>query len=175
MQSLTNEADDISHSRMVPVTVGVFEEYRKLIIYTTSDLEKHLEEIDNNLENLSSQGSGMSDEGAAERKQIQEEKDNTEQCLAICAQASVQVAQGRTVVCTYRDTYQVVVISARCVTAGVRSTQLLGQMSDATPHTLEPQSGMVEEFEDRHRLRYPQVERLVRRISEEWVQFIHNG
>ena len=115
----------------------------------------------------------MSGEHAAEQERLQEEKDSVKQCLAICSQASEQVGQVRTNVfedvSTAQDAHQVAVatlgdlISARRVTAGVGSTQWLGQMSDASLQQLsrdrghvamdkymQPQNGMVEQFEDRY-------------------------
>jgi hypothetical protein len=88
MQSLISEADDISHSRKATVTVNVLEEYKDIITNTTSDLEKHLQEIDNKLQPFSLQGTRTSDEDRAERAQLREEMDSTEQCLRICAQTA---------------------------------------------------------------------------------------
>jgi hypothetical protein len=66
-----------------------------MIINTTTDLEDHLQEIDNRLQTLLLQGTRMSDEDAAEREQILEERDSTKQCLAICAQVSEHLDQLR--------------------------------------------------------------------------------
>ena len=108
----------------------------------------------------------MLGEHAAEQERIQDEKDSIKQRLAICAQASEQEDEDRTNVLedvsTAQDAHQVVVatlgdlISASRVTAGVRSTQWLRQISDATlqqlsrdrgrvamGNAMEPQSGMV--------------------------------
>jgi chromosome segregation ATPase len=162
--------DNISARR---VTTNVFKECKEKLTNTTSELEEHLREINNRLQSLSPRAARMSGEQAAEQERIQEEKDCIKQCLAICAQASEQADQVRTNVfedvSTAQDAHQLVVatlgdlISARRVTAGVRSTQWLGQMSDDTVQQLsrdrgrvtmekatEPQSGMVEEFEDRY-------------------------
>ena len=82
----------------------------------------------------------MSDEDAAERRQVQEEWDSTKRCLTIYAQASEYVDQVRTNVfenvSAAQDAHQVIVatlgdlISATRVTADVGATQWLGQMSD---------------------------------------------
>ena len=113
---------------------------------TTSDLEEHLEKIDNRLQMLSLQGTESSDEDAAERKQIQEELDSTKQCLTICAQAKEHIDRVPTNVfedvSADQDAHQVIVstlenlISAKRVTAGVGATQWLGQMPDTTLHQL---------------------------------------
>ena len=66
-----------------------------MITNTTSDLEDHLQEIEKKLQNLPLRGDTISDEDVAERERIQEEKDSTKQCLAICAQVSDQVSQLR--------------------------------------------------------------------------------
>ena len=78
----------------------------------------------------------MSDDDAAERERVQEERDSTKQCLTICAQASEHVGQVRTIVfedvSAAQGAHQVIVatfrdlISAKRVTAGVGATQWLG-------------------------------------------------
>jgi hypothetical protein len=82
-------------SRTAAVTVDVLKEYKEMISNTTSDLEDHLQEIERKLQALPLRGDAISDEDAAEREQIQKEKDSTRQCLAICAQVSKQVNQLR--------------------------------------------------------------------------------
>ena len=115
----------------------------------------------------------MSGERMAEQEQIREEKNSIEQCLAICASASAQAEQTRTNifddVSAAEDAHQLVVstlgdlISAMRVSAGARSAQWLGQMSDASLQQLsrdrghlamgkamEPHIGAVEKFEDQY-------------------------
>ncbi len=87
------EVDGLSHSRTATVTIDVLKQYKGMITNTTSDLEEHLQEIDDKLQNLSSQGARVSDEDAAEREQIQQEMDSTKQCLSICAQVSEHMDQ----------------------------------------------------------------------------------
>jgi Fungal N-terminal domain of STAND proteins len=132
----------VSHSRRAGVTADVLKEYKEILTNTTSDLEEHLQEIDNRLQTLSLQGSSMTDEDVTERERVQEEKDSTKKCLAICTQASEHADQVKTNVfedvSAAKDAHQVIVstlgdlISAKRVTAGVGATQLLGQMSDAS-------------------------------------------
>ena len=64
-----------------------------MIRNTTSDLEEHLQEIDNKLQSLSVQSAKIPSEDEAERKQIQEERESTQQCLGICAQVSAHIDQ----------------------------------------------------------------------------------
>ena len=64
-----------------------------MITNTTTDLEEHLQEIDDKLQALSLRGLTISDEGAAERRQIQEEREITQQCLNICAQVVTHIDQ----------------------------------------------------------------------------------
>ena len=63
----------MSHSRKAADIANVFKEYKEMLTNTTSDLEEHLEKIDDRLQILSLQGTRLSDEDAAERKQVQEE------------------------------------------------------------------------------------------------------
>ncbi|RDL32368.1 Uncharacterized protein BP5553_08824 [Venustampulla echinocandica] len=81
--------------RLSVVTAQFLEEYKAIITNTTSDLEEHLQEIDNKLQSLSLQSTTISDEQAAERGAIQEEKDSTQQCLGICAQVSAHIDQAQ--------------------------------------------------------------------------------
>jgi len=124
------------------VTTNLFKECKEMLTNTISELEENLRKIDNRLQNHSLQGAGMFDEVAVERERVQEESESIKQCLSICAQASEQAAKARTNifedVSSAQEANQVVVatlgdlISARRVNAGVRSTQWLGQMSDAS-------------------------------------------
>ena len=86
---------DLSHSRTAAVTIDVLNEYKGLITNTTSDLEEHLQAIDEKLQSLSSQGARVSSEDSAEREHIQQEMESTRQCLRICAQVSEHMDQVR--------------------------------------------------------------------------------
>lgn len=90
---LLHRTDNTWNSRTATVTADVLKEYKELITNTTSDLEDHLQEIERKLQNLPLQGDTISDEDAAEREQIQKEKESTQQCLTICAQIFKQVSQ----------------------------------------------------------------------------------
>ena len=147
-----------------------------MITNTISELEEHLQKIDNRLQNPSLRGARMSDEIAAEGQQVQEESESIKQCLSICAQASEQLDKVRINVfddvSSDQESHQVVVstlgdlISARRVNAGMKSMHWLGQMSDdslqqlsqnrgiagdtATKKTIEQQSEISESFEDKY-------------------------
>jgi hypothetical protein len=102
------------------------------------------------------------------QERIQEEIDSIKQCLAICAEASVQAGQDRTNifedVSMTDDGRQAIVstigdlISAKRITAGARSMQLMGQMSDESlqhfsgdrHHATEKGPKTDGGFEDRH-------------------------
>src|SRR6266536_1000323 len=75
-------------TRMVAATTVVIKAYKKMIAKTTSDLEKHLYEIDNRLQVLE-----ISDEDATKRQRIQERKIRPKQCLSIHPPASEHVDQ----------------------------------------------------------------------------------
>ncbi|KAF4620150.1 hypothetical protein G7Y89_g14671 [Cudoniella acicularis] len=80
-----------ANMRTAAITVTVLKEYKQLITNTTSDLEEHLEEINNKLQTISLQSAGISNEDAAEREQILEERDSTQQCLDICTHVLTQI------------------------------------------------------------------------------------
>ena len=92
---LTDGANPLPHSRTATITAKVLQEYKETIKNTTSDLEEHLEEIDKNLQILSSRGTDISDEDAAERLLMVEERDSTQECLSICAKVSLHIDQVR--------------------------------------------------------------------------------
>ena len=79
---------------------------------------------------------------SAEQKKMQEEINSIKQSLAICAKASEDASTDRVnifdEVTLGEDGHQVIVstigdlINARKISAGARSIQLLGQMSDVT-------------------------------------------
>lgn len=79
--------------RTAAITVKVLKEYQEMITNTTSDLEDHFQKIDNKLQTLSIQGTGISNDDAIERQQMQEERDSTQKCLDICAEVSSHIDQ----------------------------------------------------------------------------------
>jgi hypothetical protein len=129
-----------SYRRTSAITREVIEDVKDMITNTTVDLEKRLQDIDEKLQALPLRGLALSDKIALERRQIQEERDSTQQGLSICAHVSTQVQETRSH--TFDDisiaegAHQVVIttsgnlISAKRVTAGERSMSVLGLMSD---------------------------------------------
>ncbi|KAF1809595.1 hypothetical protein P152DRAFT_403061 [Eremomyces bilateralis CBS 781.70] len=127
------------------VTVEVLQEYRQLIDDTVSDLRDHLQEINNKLESLTSQGPSLSIEDSNEVQRIQEEKESTQQCLLICADVAAHVDNTRPKVLenlsTPDDGYQSLMntsraqVSARAATA--KTLQDCGRMLHSTTSKLE--------------------------------------
>jgi hypothetical protein len=83
--------------RSAAVTANVLAEYKELIKDTTSDLEEHLQAIDNKLQVLCSQDSQRPGrEDAADQRRIKEERESTERCLEICASVLAHIEQVQT-------------------------------------------------------------------------------
>jgi hypothetical protein len=76
---------------MATITTNVLKEYRTMIANTISDLEQHLQNINNRLQTISAQESKISEQNIAERTQLYEEIESTQQCLSICSQASEHI------------------------------------------------------------------------------------
>jgi len=130
------------HSARI-VTTDAFKACKEKLANTTAQLEDHLRDIDNRLRHFNSPLSKKSNEQVNKKlaeQDIKEELESIQQCLAICAQASAKANQVRINefedVSTTDDGHQVIVstigdlVSARRITAGARSLQCLGQMSD---------------------------------------------
>ena len=153
-------------------TSKVLQECKDKLALTTSELRRHLQEMNRKLERLE-RGVIISTEQSIERQRIHEEKESTEQCLRICTEAAEQAGQNRTNVVedvkADQDSHQVVVatlgdlISAKRITAGARSAQWTGQMSDASlqqlsrdripvriDKALEPKNETARKFLDQH-------------------------
>lgn len=133
---------------------------------TTSWLEKHLRNLDVQLRFLPKSGSNT-----VERENLQQEMESAKQCLQICSQASTlsEIARSNVFedVSMTDDGYQVIVstvgdlVSAKRITAGARSLQVMGQMSDESLQNISTRHGMAgkqqssangtsSKFEDRH-------------------------
>jgi chromosome segregation ATPase len=161
--------DYLSASRM---TGNTLKECKERLANTISELEKHDQDLSKRLNNHPREAI-MPGEQAAEQERIQEEKNSIEQCLSICTKAAEQADQVRINIVedltVAQDSHQVVVatlgdlISAKRISAGPRSTQWMGQMSDETLQQLSrdrvhitaekdmnPPSETTEEFEGRH-------------------------
>jgi hypothetical protein len=121
------------------VTADAFNVCKVKLSSTTTQLESHLQDIDNRLRTLYSSRPKTPNEQTTEQN-IREELESVKQCLAICAQASAKANQHRINdfedVSMTDDGRQVIVstigdlVSAKRITAGARSLQCLGQMSD---------------------------------------------
>lgn len=106
-----------------------------------SALEARLNQLELKLRGTTSSGRNSPLSSSAERD-IEEQIDGIKHCLEICDDATVQANQARTNVFedvrAGDDANQVVVstlgdlVSAKRITAGARSTQVLGQMADET-------------------------------------------
>lgn len=79
--------------RTAAITVTVLNEYKEMISNATADLEDHLENIDNKLRSLSTEGTETSLGDTAELREIQEERNSTQQCLDICNKVLAQLDQ----------------------------------------------------------------------------------
>jgi len=84
---------DTSYRRTSTVTLSVLKEYKDMITHTTVDLEEHLQEINDRLRAFAPPGPALSVESAAEQRQIEEERDSTQQCLEVCAQVFSHIDQ----------------------------------------------------------------------------------
>jgi hypothetical protein len=112
------------------VTAVALSECSEKIKNTTTELQKRLGVIHDRLNSAS----------ATDPRTIEEEKRSIQRCLDICDEAAVEAEKARTNtfedVAVAEDSRQVVVstvgdlISAKRMTAGARSLQLAGQMSD---------------------------------------------
>lgn len=154
-------------------TADTFKALKERLSITTTQLEKHLQDVNSRLEKFSSQPLKESNEQAAEQDRMKEEMESIKQCLAICSQATMQANKERTNdfedISLSDDGQQVVVatfgdlISAKRVTAGARSFQWIGQMSDeslqqlsrdrgriATENATQQQTGTDAQFEGRY-------------------------
>ncbi|TVY36885.1 hypothetical protein LSUB1_G006896 [Lachnellula subtilissima] len=141
------------HSSARLFTADTFKTCKAKLSDANTKLESHLQDIDSRLRILALPGPRSSNEQAAEQEKIKEELDSIKQCLTICAQASTQANKERMNVfediSTADDGHQVLVstigdlVSARRVTAGTRSRQWLGQMSDDSLQQLSHNYGHV--------------------------------
>jgi serine phosphatase RsbU (regulator of sigma subunit) len=83
------------NSRKSAITAESLQEYKALIKNATSDLEAHLDDINEKLENLLAQTASGSGSDTAELRLVKEERLSTQKCLEICAQLSKHIDQLR--------------------------------------------------------------------------------
>ncbi|KAH8688862.1 hypothetical protein BGW36DRAFT_352992 [Talaromyces proteolyticus] len=74
--------------RQAAVTTEVLDNYKKMIDEATSDLQEHLQIIDERMQSLLEQGRPLQTRHASEVEEIIEEKESIGQCLAICNDVS---------------------------------------------------------------------------------------
>jgi hypothetical protein len=135
------------------ITANTFKTREENLSDANTKLKSHLKDIVGRLRNHAPPRPQSSNEQAAEEEKIKEELDSIKQCLAICAQASMQVNKERMDVfedtCTADDGLQLMVstieglFSAKRVTAGAGSRQLIGQMSVDSLQQLSHNHGHV--------------------------------
>jgi conjugal transfer/entry exclusion protein len=138
--------------RTAAVTAEAVQDFKVMLRETTDDLQTHLSDLGERLEALKIQDANTKDENIAERKRMQAEIDSTRKCLVVCAQVSEHAETVRTNVfedvSAARDAHMVIVstvgelISAKRVTADIRATQILGQMSNTSLQQLASSRGV---------------------------------
>lgn len=137
------QGPDTPLDRIAPartITTDTIKACKDNITSATTRLKSHLEELNNIQQSLSAPPANSSSDRAVEQQRIQEQIDGIKQCLAICDQNSLKASQERINIfediVMAEDGKQVIVstigdlISAKRVTAGAGSMQVLGQMSD---------------------------------------------
>jgi hypothetical protein len=80
-------------SRKSSVTAESLDAYRNLIKDATDDLEAHLQNIDEKLENIFENAGSGSGSNVTELQLIKDERKSTQKCLQICAQLSDHINQ----------------------------------------------------------------------------------
>lgn len=78
----------MSSSRQAAVTINVLNEYKQMIAEATSDLQDHLQEMEERVKTLQLPDGPVQNTDILELREIKEEKESTEQFLVICAQVS---------------------------------------------------------------------------------------
>lgn len=151
-------------------TSNTLDDCKRGLGVTSSQLKTQLDDLNNRIAKLSQRDETV-EEHAPGKQSMKDELESIKQCLAICTQATEQVAKERINVFEdvemADDGQQVIVatlgdlISAKRITVGARSSQWLGQMSDASLQQLsrnrnedrvisdrDPESGA--QFQGRH-------------------------
>lgn len=131
-------------------TSDAFQLCKEQLSETSVHLEKHLQDVVTRLEKESSSSGVPRYEHAPEMAKIKEEMESIRKCLQICTEASTKADKERVNVfediSAADDGHQILVstfgdlISAKRVTAGVRSNQWMGQMSDESLQHLSAQN-----------------------------------
>lgn len=150
--TVTDDSQPTSAKRVIDVAL---KECKERLATTSSELNERVQNLNDRLAVFLSSGVRLSDDDRTELKQIQEEKDSLQQCLAICTEASAKTNDVRMNVfediTSADDTQQLIVstigdlISAKHITTGSRSSQWMGQMSDETIQQVSRDRSLVEE------------------------------
>jgi hypothetical protein len=158
------------------VTADTLTKCKSTLGDATAQLEQHLHSMNSHLNVLQADHEGSTVEELAEN--MQEEYDSAQQSLEFCTQASERAAENRINfvedVSLQEDGHQAIIstfgdlISAKRVTAGPRSTQWIGQISDEsfqlltktlyrpTPGSLaDTEAGAAKPFETRYGTGFP--------------------
>jgi hypothetical protein len=154
-------------------TADTFNACKERIATTTAQLEKHLEDVNSRLKKFSWQPLKQSNELSADLERMKEEAESVKHCLAICSKATIQAEKERANefedISVTDDGQQVIIstfgalVSAKRVSAGARSYQWFGQMSDeslqqlsrgrnlfVTENSKVQQTGTDTQFQRRH-------------------------
>ncbi|XP_014550607.1 hypothetical protein COCVIDRAFT_31696 [Bipolaris victoriae FI3] len=152
---------DSSANSAQRATITVLDDCKERLAYTSSQLRIHLADVLRRLDAF--QGQTFVHPNSNEQDKMREEINSIKRSLAVCAKASEDASAERVnmfdEVSLGEDGHQVIVstvgdlINARRVSAGARSTQLLGQMSDSTlqaigqrqSHVISKQSPLQQE------------------------------
>lgn len=81
------------HSRVAAITPRVLEDYQDVICDTTSDLQEHLERLEQKVQSLDANSAEDAVQCGTEWQALLEEKQSTQQGLKLCAQLSAQIDQ----------------------------------------------------------------------------------
>ena len=137
--NLTMRSDLASANR---IFVDGCEDWKGAVARTASQLENHLFIVDSAPITSSLDGTGLAEEDSSREKRAQELDDSIKDCQKVCAKAVERVEEARTNIIedmsAGSDSFQVVVatfgdlLTARGVKVADRTTQVLGQMSEAS-------------------------------------------
>ena len=84
-------ADDKSHRTITAVTRNAIEEYKDMIDDTTSDLQKHMQRLDERVQSLTAPNTDTVESDSADWLALFEEKESTRKGLQICIELSEHI------------------------------------------------------------------------------------
>ena len=145
--SISNQDMPVTGDRSRPtqtVSKDVLQTYHKGLITTKAELQERLKNINQKLHQISEQS--IASEAGNQKQDLQDEVNSLKQCLAICTEAMEEATPES--INLFKDVdidddgHQIIVstigdlISARRITAGKRSAQVFGHMSDESVKAL---------------------------------------